>query len=873
MKSPDENALTGSWAPAVVGKGRVPAPTDSHGAPAAPGAPPGYEILGELGRGGMGVVYKARQVRLDRLVALKMILAGGHAGAAELARFRAEAQAIARLRHPNVVQVYEVGEHEGLPFFSLEYVEGGSLADRLDGTPQPAPAAAALVETLARAVHAAHEQAVVHRDLKPANILLRQKSEIGNPNPGARAVSELEISGLGFPSDLGFRISGLDPFITDFGLAKRLGDATGQTATGAILGTPSYMAPEQAGGGGKAAGPAADIYALGAILYELLTGRPPFKAATPLDTVLQVVNEDPVPPSRLNSRVPRDLETVAAKCLQKEPAKRYGSALELADDLARFLAGEPVRARAVGPWERAVKWARRRPAVAALIAVCAAAVLGFLGVVLAYNARLQRSNAELQDALERAGRERQRADDHRHKAMEVVERVLNQATDENAAHRPLLEQQRQLQDVAQGYYDWLIRLESDDPTVRRQTARAVYWAGAFHVVLGEGAEGRKACEAAAAMQEKLAAEFPDEPDYRHDLARTRLTLAFAHTSCGAFEPAGASYNLALGLSRRLVAQHPGRADFQETLVTVTCYAGYSLMFARQRDQAIGLLGEAVRNAESLAQRQPASRDCQCLLANTYAYLAEVHLNFGQNGPAEEAVRRALERLEPADRPPPTGGKDHQRAWAITRAVQAQLRSRNGQLEQAREYAADAVGRYQRLLEPYPKHFPYRFQLMTAYRLLAEICDRLGQAGPADDAWQRAVSEVERMSRDYPEFRWLGYYRDEMLVGRVVGWARRGDLGRALPHADEWAARPDLPGTLYYNLACAYALTASASEGQQADEYARRALDLLVRSEAGYLQALPAIEHARKDDDLKVLWPRSEFQELLDRLEAKAKETR
>jgi serine/threonine-protein kinase len=308
-----------------------------------PARVPGYEILSELGRGGMGVVYKARQVQLNRLVALKMILAGGHASAADLARFRREAEAVARLQHPHIVQIHEVGEAEGRPFFSLEYVAGGSLADKLDGTPLPPRQAAELIETLARAVQAAHERVIIHRDLKPANVLLTADGT---------------------------------PKLTDFGLAKRLDQEKGQTQSGAIVGTPSYMAPEQARGGSKAIGPAADLYALGALLYELLTGRPPFRAATAMDTIFQVLTEEPVPPCQLQSKVPRDLQTIALKCLAKEPGRRYLTAGELAADLRRWLGGEPIRARPVGRVERGLKWVRRRPAQAALLAVVLLVAIG-----------------------------------------------------------------------------------------------------------------------------------------------------------------------------------------------------------------------------------------------------------------------------------------------------------------------------------------------------------------------------------------------------------------------------------------------------------------------------------------------------------------
>jgi serine/threonine-protein kinase len=296
----------------------APAARPASAAPDVP-AVGGYELLDVLGKGGMGVVYRARQTALNRLVAVKMIQPEVYAGPAERARFRTEAEAAAGLQHPNIVQVYEVGEHDGRPFLALEYVDGGSLADRLGGTPLPARAAAELVETLARAIHYAHERGVVHRDLKPANVLLT---------------------------------AGGTAKVADFGLAKRLEGEAGQTRTGAVLGTPNYMAPEQAAGRVKEIGPAADVYGLGAILYELLTGRPPFQGTTLLETLEQVRSQTPVPPRLLRPQVPRDLETVCLKCLEKDPGRRYASARDLADELRRYLNGEPIRARSFNLLER-----------------------------------------------------------------------------------------------------------------------------------------------------------------------------------------------------------------------------------------------------------------------------------------------------------------------------------------------------------------------------------------------------------------------------------------------------------------------------------------------------------------------------------------
>jgi WD40 repeat protein len=323
---------------------------------------PGYEVLGELGEGGMGKVYRARQLALKRAVALKVIRSGGLASPEELARFRSEAQALARLQHPNIVPVYEVGEHGGQSYFSMEFCASGSLEARLrQSLPGPGEAAR-FVETLARAMHAVHERSVVHRDLKPANVLLAADGT---------------------------------PKVADFGLAKRLDDDAGQTQTGRIMGTPSYMAPEQAGGRVKDVGPAADVYALGAILYECLTGRPPFRAATVLETLNQVRQDDPVPPRNLNPAAPRDLETVCLKCLQKEPSRRYLSAAEMADDLRRYQSGEPIRARRASLVERAAKWVRRKPMAAALsVALLAAVALGV--ALLVYREVNQREETERQ---------------------------------------------------------------------------------------------------------------------------------------------------------------------------------------------------------------------------------------------------------------------------------------------------------------------------------------------------------------------------------------------------------------------------------------------------------------------------------------------
>jgi WD40 repeat protein len=338
-------------------------------APRVP-APAGYDILGELGRGGMGVVYKARQTGLNRLVALKMLLAGDYAGAEQQRRFESEAQAVAQLRHPNFVQVHDYGDLNGNAYLALEFIEGGTLAQKAGGRPLSVPDAAQMVETLAAAMHHAHCQNLVHRDLKPANVLLTTDGVLK---------------------------------ITDFGLVKRLDDSTLDTKSGTVVGTASYMAPEQVTGNARAIGPATDVYALGVILYELLTGRPPFQGENALQVFQQVKEQEPLPPSRLQPRMPRDVETICLKCLQKEPGQRYPTAAALAEDLRRFRAGEPIGARPVAALERSWRWCRRNPRWAATFA----AMAGLLSVIAVGASALSLGlNRALQQA-ERANHERQ----------------------------------------------------------------------------------------------------------------------------------------------------------------------------------------------------------------------------------------------------------------------------------------------------------------------------------------------------------------------------------------------------------------------------------------------------------------------------------
>jgi tetratricopeptide (TPR) repeat protein len=387
-------------------------------------AVPGYQILGELGRGGMGVVYKARHLRLKRLVALKMILAGPHAGPEQVERFRTEAEAVARFQHPSIVQIYEIGEHQGLPYCALEYVGGGSLAQQLKQGLPSFSEAARLTEALARAMHYAHQHQVVHRDLKPANVLLNEEGQ---------------------------------PKVTDFGLAKALDADSVQTRSGAIMGTPSYMAPEQAEGRVHDIGPAADIWALGGILYTLLTGRPPFRGESLIETLEQVRTQEPVPPSQLRSDTPAALETICLKCLAKAPAERYASALALAQDLERWQAGEPILARPEGALHKL--WRKTRRYRVPLVAGLLLAAAGLTAVLLAVNLRSSHEVSQLRTPVEGALNRIDGSSGALDEAEAAVNRLAARAPDQAAPYRDrvLLKHCQALEAILR-----LERLEPDD---------------------------------------------------------------------------------------------------------------------------------------------------------------------------------------------------------------------------------------------------------------------------------------------------------------------------------------------------------------------------------------------------------------------------
>ena len=638
----------------------------------------GYEILGELGRGGMGVVYKARQKKLNRLVALKMVLSGGHASPDALARFLVEAQAVAALQHPNIVQIYEVGEHDSLPHFSLEFVDGAPLDRALAGKPQKPVDAARLVETLSRAMHFAHNHSILHRDLKPANVLLTSDGV---------------------------------PKITDFGLAKKLEGDSGQTKDGSIMGTPSYMAPEQARGELKNLGPSADIYSLGAMLYEMLVGRPPFLGTTPFETILQVIKEEPVPPSRLIGKLPPDVETICLKCLQKEPAKRYATAELLAEDCRRFIAGEPILSRPISSVERAWRWCRRNPRVAGLLAT----VAGLLVVVTVTS-----TVSALTIAQERNLKEIQRKDavDAR-----VAAETARQQADENA--KIATKQAGLSLNTMQVLID-KVQTQLDEAPRTQQIKRDL---------LETAMEGLK----------KVAKEAEGSTSIETTMLGAHMQMAKMFKQLGDTEDAMNEYEKSLTIARRRAEENPDNDASQSNLVVVLNQVGDMRQeLKRDVDAALLCYREALQICETLSAKPPSTAGARSP-SKLLDKLAEANKNVAltllkQGKPGESlpllekvvSLRNELVAMEPDT-------QAFRRTLAQAHNILGEVSFLTGDKAAALTHYDECITQREKLLANDPEDIDGTFELAESCGNYGDVLIRLGDNDGAKTFFDRALT--------------------------------------------------------------------------------------------------------------------------------------
>jgi serine/threonine protein kinase/tetratricopeptide (TPR) repeat protein len=780
---------------------------------AAPPSIPGYEILGTIGRGGMGVVYRARQLSLDRLVALKVILAGAHAGAEELTRFKAEAQAAASLQHPNIVQIHEVGEHAGHPYLVMEYVEGGNLARKLNATPQTPRDAVALVETLARAVHVMHEHDIVHRDLKPHNVLLSFPRQ---PPAGAADAS------AGGP-----RLNEAIPKIADFGLAKHLDEADGATWSGAVLGTPGYMAPEQAAGRARHVGPAADVWALGAILYEMLTGRPPFTATASVDVLAQVMAAEPVAPRRLQPKLPRDLETITLKCLEKDPRKRYASAAALADDCAAFLRGEPIKARPTPVWRRAAKWARRRPAVAALVLVSVVAAVALVLGVLWHNARLG-------DALARAQAEREQARANYRLARDAVEKMLTRVGQDRLAYVPQMEHARReiLQD-ALAFEVRFLEGSRDDPEARREAARAYGRVARINQLLGRRADAERALHEAIVLFGGLAADSAGDAGARDELVTQHHNRALLLQDGGRFAEAQAAFATAVGLGERLAAEFPAEPYYRQHLAGVRANLGILLETVGDFTGAERLYRSALEEYAELHARDRAHRGYRQELAQAHNFLAVLLTGMGRPADATASCTRAVELQQQLvkEAPEVPAYRLNLAASYLTRGNL--LPTSTGSAQAQRQ--AEALHR--QLVADFPGIPVYRRGLVKTLVNLGGRLQGEGDRGAARKALGEALDLGRQLVADLPDAPELADDLSRALINWAVLRQAEGEPAEAEKACREAEAllektarrSPALPGprfslgTARRQRALALGALGRAGEAEQA---ARQAIDVL-----------------------------------------------
>lgn len=700
---------------------------------------PGYELLGELGRGGMGVVYKAKQTGLNRLVALKMILHSAHASKTDIQRFRVEAEAVAKLQHRNIVQIYDIGEQDGKPYCALEFLDGGSLQGKLKGEPQPPRWVVQTLEPLCRAIHAAHQKGIVHRDLKPANVLLGSDGT---------------------------------PKITDFGLAKKLDDDLGQTRTGTILGTPSYMAPEQAEGRISAIGPPADIYSMGAMMYDMLTGRPPLKGETVLDTLMLVQNQDPIPPTQLQPKIPRDLETICLKCLQKPPHKRYESAEALAEDLRRFLDGEPIQARPVTVWERTVKWSRRHPTAAALILVCALSIFGALGGMWQYadqksqafvvqkklteekeDARklAEEKKNEAEKAEKVAVAKKQQAREYFGQAREAVNWVMTYVGQKFLRRQPGMDDvRRAILERALTYYQYFVRKqETNDPELVWDEGKAQIRIGDVQTILGDLAQAEGAYQAAQKILAQLVQDYPNEADYKLDLATAYTNYGSLLTKKGDYTAAALAFQDALKIQEEQFKANPNESRVRLDLAICHNEQGNLFQTLSKIDLAVQEYEASLKLYEGLVKDSPDNAAYQLEQARTLDNLGELFVKIGRRPEAEKAytqARTAFELL--VDQDTKKRVQEYRQELATCYDHLGNLWSDTNPPKAQKIYQR-ALELRKELADENPTRPDFREELATSYNNLAILLLAAGQRNDADKVIHQSLDVREKLAALFP----------------------------------------------------------------------------------------------------------------------------
>lgn len=742
MSLPDDDELPGDGF--GNGFGGVP----PHG-DAEPGIAPGrfgnYELLDEIGRGGMGVVYRARQLTADRVVALKVIRRDRlqsvrrDTQTTALERFRHEAQAAARLEHENIVTVYEVGDVDGQPFFSMRYVEGSSLAEILKEGPIENRRAAAYLEPVARAVCQAHQQGVLHRDLKPQNILVDGKSD------GA--------------------------LVADFGLAKLVEGGEDLTREGEVMGTPSYMSPEQARDSASVAAPS-DVYALGATLYHVLSGRPPFQAATPVETLRQAIDEDPAPPRRLNPSIDRDLETICLKCLQKEPSRRYATAETLADDLRRYLDSEPILARPISTPQRALRWCHRNPALATWMALAATSLVGLMVVIgLAY----VRTSTALRQSEESFAL-----------AQNAVDELFLYMSEERLLNRPGMQPvRRDLLQRARHYYRQFAILRGNDPTMREELATAHFRMGLINAEIDSLEKARGSYELARRIQTQLVAESPNDRLRLQNLAKTLNAIGTTWHGMHKLDQAREAFDQATDVRKRLVQIAPEESEFRRTLANSYMNIGNLEKDRGDFQEARRQYDEAQAVRTKLLKRGEDDPELRRDLGMGHYNLATLAVAANQPDHAQRNFRDAIAIFEKLLSHSPED-LSNQARLAICYRTLADLRCRDD-TKQAHQLYSKALLYQETLARENPAVSDYEFELAQLHISLGQLDSESGSIEAALESFREADTLLDELVDQYPgvpKFRYH-YALTLGLIAQLQAIAYEGEQTRGnLPAAEK-----------------------------------------------------------------------------------------
>ncbi len=794
---------------------------------------PGYVIIAEIGRGGMGVVYKARHIRLDRLVALKMILAGAHASPDHIARFHIEARAVAQIQHPGIVQIHDDGDHDGLPYFSLEFVPGGSLAQAIGGKPQPPRSAATMVMELCRAMMEAHARGIIHRDLKPANVLLTLDGK---------------------------------PKITDFGLAKQMEGDSHETRSGAIMGSPSYMAPEQAWGQISAIGPLSDQYALGAILYEMLVGRPPFQGANALETLELVRKQEPVPPKRLQPKLPTDLETICLKALQKDPVKRFPDAAAMADDLRRFLDGEPIVARPVGAPERLWRWCKRNRRVAVLTGAVVVMAFAIMVGLAGFAVSLKTLNGQLAKSYRDEAEAREIAQTKERAAIEAK----NEAIAATKAEALAREKEKQAREKAEALVKGAFAQNGN--ALEAQRVLSVLLNQRLESIPGtQGVREElisttlRGLEATMASMEQLGTVARDKEGF----ALATRTLAGINQRAGNIAMEYGKYDQTARYFRRmeelveeLVTADPDGLEPQKAMASVKATLGdFQINQLGDAVAALRLYEQALALRRGWLAREPSLDNAKRAVANLLGAIALTHLRLGDPAKARESYREEAalrDRLSPAAAEqvevrresaglrdklgdlsvslgdPQAGREYFQQALDLREEIAAQ----NPDESQAQRdvlLSLEKLGNHELIYTHDPKIARrYYQQALDAFldRLKTDPAALLAKTDVALAHYYVATADLRAGNREsaMTHYRACRDIREELAkdpktkpssLDLMLALARTGDYKRASELAEEMVKEPPVDARIYFFSACGFALSAGAADSLPHSEESTR----------------------------------------------------